>query len=367
MPGESRSYFEIYEAEMISLKRYLDSKAPLLEERGDAEPQDSFAVAMDAYGSVLQAMGGCSLDACPGLGDGFQQAMAERAAELVPSIGAETLAKHGKQSCEQVRGWGRDASRHYQAAAREVKEMLLAMTQAAESVSSRDKHYADQMNDVTQRLRSVATLDDLATIRASIDRSAAELKTSIERMTEEGKQALDHLRKQVEEYRTKLDEAERASSRDPLTGASSRLYTEGQIEQRIESGSAFCVAVVDIDSFKRVNDAHGHVVGDELLRQFAGELRSACRSTDIIGRWGGDEFLLLFDATLEEAEAQADRLRKWVCGNYTLTGKQGVFKLPVNASLGLAAHVAGETMTDLLARADAAMYAQKAAGRGKAA
>ncbi len=55
----------------------------------------------------------------------------------------------------------------------------------------------------------------------------------------------------------------------------------------------FCVAIIDIDEFKRVNDEHGHLVGDELLKQFAAEMRSVCRSTDTIGRWGGDEFILL--------------------------------------------------------------------------
>jgi diguanylate cyclase (GGDEF)-like protein len=127
------------------------------------------------------------------------------------------------------------------------------------------------------------------------------------------------------------------------------------------------VAIVDIDSLKKDNDQHGHLTGDELLKQFAGELRSACRSTDIIGRWGGDEFLLLFDAPLDEAQAQTERLRKWVCGNYELTGKEGSLKLSVSASIGLADHVAGETMKDLLARADAAMYEEKATARSKAA
>ncbi len=352
---------------MISLKKYLDSRAQEMDARDGKEPGDAFSVALTVYGSALQAMGHCSQDACPGLGDGFKLSLEELAAELTPEIGGEKLIAHGKQTCEQLRGWGHDAARHYQEAAREVKEMLLAMTRAAESVSARDQRYAGQMNEVTEQLRTIATLDDLATIRASIDRSAAELKTSIERMTEEGKQALDQMRRQVEDYRAKLEEAERAASRDPLTGASSRVYTEGQIEKRIESGATFCVAIVDIDSFKRVNDEHGHLAGDELLRQFAGELRSTCRSTDLIGRWGGDEFLLLFDGLPEEAALQAERLRKWVCGSYTLQGKQGALKLQINASFGLAAHAVGETMQDLLARADAAMYAQKAAARSRAA
>jgi len=266
---------------------------------------------------------------------------------------------------QQLQEWGRRTARHYREKAGEVKEILIVMARTAESVGARDQRCAEQIDRVTTRLKKIANLEDLSEIRASIESSAAELKTSIDRMTEEGKQVLEQLKRQVEDYQVKLEEAEKIASRDALTGASSRVFVEGQIEKRIESGAIFCVAIVDIDGFKRVNDAYGHLTGDELLQQFAGELRSACRSTDVIGRWGGDEFILLFDAALEEAEAQTERLRKWVCGNYTVTGKHGALKLLVNASIGLAAHAAGDAMKDLLARADAAMYQQKSAAHRK--
>jgi diguanylate cyclase (GGDEF)-like protein len=352
---------------MISIKKYLDSDSSGSGQDAEAVQQDPFAVALDAYGSSLLEMGNCSLDACPGVGGDLKQSLGRLKAELSPLMRTETLAAHGEQTREQLRAWGRDAARHYQGKAREVKELLLTMARTAESVSARDQRSAGQMSAVTERLRAIATLEDLTEIRASIDKSAAELKTSIDRMTEEGKEVLDHLKRQVEDYQTKLEEAEKIAARDALTGVSSRVYVEGQIEKRIESFAAFCVAIVDIDGFKKVNDAHGHLTGDELLKQFAGELRSACRSTDMIGRWGGDEFILLFDSGLEETEAQTERLRKWVCGNYSVPGKTGTLKIRVDASIGLAAHAAGEGMNELVGRADAAMYEQKATARTKVA
>ncbi len=203
-----------------------------------------------------------------------------------------------------MREWGRGTARHYQQKACEVKEMLLMMARTAESVGARDQRCAGQMSEVTERLKAIASLDDLTEIRARSRRARRELKTSIERMTAEGKAVLDQLKEQVASYQTKLEEAEELASRDALTGLSSRLYVEGQIEKRIAAGTPFCVAIIDIDGFKKVNDDHGHLTGDELLKQFGVELRSACRATDVIGRWGGDEFILLFDCGLEEAEAQ---------------------------------------------------------------
>jgi diguanylate cyclase (GGDEF)-like protein len=138
---------------------------------------------------------------------------------------------------------------------------------------------------------------------------------------------------------------------------------EARIEQSFQSGAPFCVAIIDIDEFKRVNDKYGHLAGDELLKQFATELRSVCRSTDTIGRWGGDEFILVLHCGIAEAMAQIDRLRKWVCGNYTVQASSVPAKLRVDASIGLAERHAGDTMKGLVERADAEMYRDKTASR----
>ena len=244
----------------------------------------------------------------------------------------------------------------------EVKELLLLLARTAESVGARDQRSAGQISEVTHRLEGIATLE-IWEIRASIERSAAELKISVERMKAESKQAIDQLKAEVTTYQTKLEKAEEIASRDVLTGLRSRLYALDQMERRIESGMRFCLAILDLNDFKRVNDAHGHVVGDELLKQFATELKTACRATDVIGRWGGDEFVLLLDCGEQEAGTQMDRLRKWVFGTYSVEGPAGPMKLKVDASIGLAEFRPGETLKKLLERADAAMYQDKAANR----
>ncbi len=352
---------------MISLKKYLDSQqvnssAPEERAKGDLLP-----AVVDAYGSALMEMGNSSLEACPGMGDELKRNLSELKAGLSAHMSPAALATTDSGAREQIRGWGHGTAKHFQQKACEVKEMLLMMARTAESVGARDQRCAGRMSEVTERLKAIASLDDLTEIRTSIEKSASELKSSIDRMTAEGKAVLDHLKEQVATYQTKLEEAEEIASRDALTGLSSRLYVEGQLDKRMGAGTPFCVAIVDIDRFKKVNDDHGHVTGDDLLKQFSTELRSACRATDVIGRWGGDEFILLFDCALAEAEAQVVRLRKWVCGSYTVLGKAGEVKLRVDASIGLAEREAGEDMKALLARADAAMYEEKAVGRAKVA
>jgi diguanylate cyclase (GGDEF)-like protein len=131
-------------------------------------------------------------------------------------------------------------------------------------------------------------------------------------------------------------------------------------------GVPLSVAILDIDDFKKVNDNHGHLAGDELIKQLAAEIKFACRPTDVIGRWGGDEFIILMDCAMTDAQAQIDRLRDWVCGSYKVNGKSGPGSLQINASIGVAEHAPPETMNQLLARADAAMYEFKAVSRKNA-
>ncbi len=349
---------------MISIKRYLDSPS-VPEERKAIENPELLKVAIEEYSATLEAAGNCCAEACPATANALNQELAEIGSGLSVSMASAKLTEAATHARELLNKWGRATEQHYQEKTDEVKELLLAMARAAESVSARDTRCAGQLNEMTGRLSAIASLEDLTEIRMSIKRSARDLKSSIERMTAEGKATLDALREQVSTYQTKLDAAEAIASRDSLTGLSSRLFVERQIERRITAGAVFCVALIDIDGFKRTNDQHGHLMGDELLKQFATELRSACRVMDVIGRWGGDEFLLIFDCPLPEAQVRAERLRKWICGSYTLEGKLGEMKVQVHASVGLAVHEADEVMNELLDRADTAMYAEKELSRRK--
>ena len=348
---------------MISIKRYLELTETEPGEFGERRSKDLLSSTVAAYSSALQEMGNCGQNACPALGGELKQGLSKLVEKFSKANTCEKIQETDTGVREHLRSWGRSTAIHYKQQASEVKEILLAMTRTAASVGERDQRCAAQFSEVTERLTGIANLEDLTEIRESIKSSAAVLKTSIDRMTAEGKAAMDQLRAEVSIYQAKLEAAEEIASRDALTGLGSRLWVEGQIEQALLGGTVFCVAIIDIDEFKRVNDEHGHLTGDELLKQFAGELRSVCRSKDTMGRWGGDEFILMLMCGMAEAQAQIDRLRKWVCGSYTLQPSSSPIKLRVDASIGLAERLPGETIKELMERADAEMYRDKAIAR----
>ncbi len=351
---------------MISLKKYLDSPSGCTQADGNSDDDGILPVTIAAYGSALLEMGNCAFEAYPALGMNLKRSLDKVEESLTCDMSAGQVADAEAIVREQLKDWGARAVRQNRQKTREVRELLIVLARTAESVGERDQRCAGQIDAVTVRLQKIASLDDLTEVRASIKQSAAELKSEIERMTAEGKATIEKLQVEASGYQARLEEAEQIASRDGLTGLHNRFSVEGQIERRMAGAVPLCIAILDIDDFKKVNDNHGHLAGDELMKQLASEIKFACRPTDVVGRWGGDEFIILLDCALTEARAQIDRLRDWICGSYKIIGKSGPGNLQINASIGVAEYSRPETMKDLLARADAAMYELKAVSRKNA-
>ena len=154
---------------------------------------------------------------------------------------------------------------------------------------------------------------------------------------------------------------------DPLTGVANRRHIERYGEEAIArvraSGEPLTALAFDIDHFKRVNDARGHVAGDRVLARVAQACQDALRQCDVLGRIGGEEFLVLLPNTrLDQALPIAERLRMAVSAlNLADVGGD----LAVTISLGMAEFVAGEDLEALVRRADHALYRAKERGRDR--
>jgi diguanylate cyclase (GGDEF)-like protein len=156
------------------------------------------------------------------------------------------------------------------------------------------------------------------------------------------------------------------ASRDPLTGLPNRrsLTTELEREHALarRGRPAFSVLLLDVDHFKAVNDDRGHQAGDMVLAEIADRLRARARTSDVVGRWGGEEFLIVApDTSATGAVSLAEDLRAAVSESaIEIDGKP----VTVTASVGVAAWER-ETVEELVARADQALYEAKKAGRDR--
>ncbi len=173
--------------------------------------------------------------------------------------------------------------------------------------------------------------------------------TLVSMVTAEGAVAIDR--------QALLDRLAYMASHDELTGLVNRRVLAEELEREVSGavrhGRPLSVAMLDLDHFKRYNDAHGHQAGDLLLKGAAEAWRTTLRGTDVMARYGGEEFLVILpDCELEGAIAAADRLREVVPSGVT-------------CSAGVALLHDGDTVATLIGRADTALYHAKAAGRDR--
>jgi diguanylate cyclase (GGDEF)-like protein len=161
---------------------------------------------------------------------------------------------------------------------------------------------------------------------------------------------------------------ERQALVDGLTGIANRRQCEDALTAEIARaerlGTTLTLILADLDDFKAVNDAHGHAVGDDVLRQFARVLRSTVRDSDLAGRWGGEEFLLLLPGADAAGGAQlADRIRAAFAGR-PFEGRN-TERVRVTCSFGVAQHQRGADQRELFSAADRALYRAKRAGKNR--
>lgn len=167
-------------------------------------------------------------------------------------------------------------------------------------------------------------------------------------------------------------ELRRLASSDPLTGVPNRRHFEERSAQiiaaREATGRSVAVLMLDVDHFKKINDTHGHPIGDEVLKVVARRCREALRDRDLFARFGGEEFIVLLAApTAEEVPATAERLRNAISGAPVNVGGLRIdVTVSVGGAMGEALPGCDTTLLEqLVARADEALYEAKANGRNR--
>jgi diguanylate cyclase (GGDEF)-like protein len=208
-------------------------------------------------------------------------------------------------------------------------------------------------------------------LRASADKPAGEAqkaarppsRAAVMRLAAE----VDALAAQLADSRARILDLEARVDVDPLTETLNRRGFERELKRSLayvkRYGASAVLVYLDLDGFKPVNDRHGHGAGDAVLKAVAATLLRSVRASDVVGRFGGDEFvLLLWNVSGPAAAAKTRALEAAV---YATPVQWGSSTLVVGASAGVALLGALDTAADVLARADAAMYARKSERTGR--
>lgn len=214
----------------------------------------------------------------------------------------------------------------------------------------------------------MAEKDDLADIRSMLQTLISETQemrsvTSSMQMRFEGKS------EEIRELQEQLEQERRRAITDPLTGLYNRLALLEQLSRVVagapEQGPPSLI-MFDIDHFKSVNDTHGHLIGDRVIRFVAQLLTKNTKGKDVAARYGGEEFIVLLpDTPLEGATAVAETIRKAVAGAQLVRADNKKPLGQITISAGVTSYRSGEDQLEFLDRADQALYQSKNNGRNQ--
>jgi diguanylate cyclase len=250
-----------------------------------------------------------------------------------------------------------DRDGHEMAQASLIAQRLQSL--AGEMSSSVGEHRA-HLDQASQKLvaQSGRSGKDLADLVVEVIGGIVRANHSLQSKLETAESQLQDQARQIEAHISR-------ALTDPLTGLPNRREFNDRLEERMalwnRHQEPFALLLLDVDHFKRLNDEHGHVAGDQVLATIAQAMRTAIRREDSVARYGGEEFaFLLPKTTLEQALHVAEKVRGAV--SKAVVEYNGR-RISVTASGGFAAIQAGEQAKSLIERADCALYAAKAAGR----
>jgi diguanylate cyclase (GGDEF)-like protein len=327
---------------MISIRKLL--------ERDIEEVPDFCAL---AYLAIVEAVMAAALRCCPPTGELLKRELTGAVEALRQERNARNLKALQQKAIKSLRAWAEESETYLSRRTSDVKEMLAELASTADSIGKRDKRYTEQFQGITANLQSIAQLDDLGRMKGSILRSAGELRSCVDRMVHEGAETISNLQASLASHQVALEQTQELATLDPLTGLYNRREIEAKLTRKVSGQTPFCVVLIDLHNFKRINEQHGQLAGDEVLRQIAQELRMASRNQDILGRWGGDEFVIVIDSSFANTRVKVQRMRPWVFGTYEIDlGNGNKVKAMVDASVGIAEWSFGETLIELLSRAD---------------
>lgn len=251
-----------------------------------------------------------------------------------------------------------------------LKRMLSGFVDQLAELSDSTDHYHSSLEQVATEIAAASSLDELANVIEGVLADTRNVRETTRRSSNQLtalRAEVDSANRQIARLQQELDETSELVRHDALTGTLNRKGLDEALEREIararRKGQPMCLAMLDIDNFKHLNDTFGHKTGDDALRHLSEVIRTFTRPQDMVGRYGGEEFLVLLPDTEIDAAVQATvRLQRELTKRFFLAENQRIL---ITFSAGVARIDADEDPYSAIDRADKAMYAAKRAGKNR--
>ena len=246
-----------------------------------------------------------------------------------------------------------------------VLKVLVELLGSAEQMTNDVACHTSEIQETARHVDNLSLGGDMQGVKHTLLGQISSLIRANNGMQED----LTCARYRMEEQAEELDEARREARTDGLTGVANRKAFDEKLHLLLadwhREQSPFVLILIDIDLFKRINDAHGHPAGDRVLKQLGRWLGEWTREGDFVGRYGGDEFAVLLPGTeLKEGMALANAICRRAAGSTSTVEVRGD-QISLSVSIGVATVGQGDTAESIIRRADEAMYTSKHRGRNQ--
>jgi diguanylate cyclase (GGDEF)-like protein len=250
----------------------------------------------------------------------------------------------------------------------EVSELMNVLKDVIEALRGDSGRFEAELNRSTEVIRTMVDVEDIREVKRVLTHEVESLrKASAERQASESKR-VERLTAQVETLRTSLREARARALTDPLTGAPNRAAFDAAIQeyytQVASTGQTFVLAMADLDDLKKINDTHGHQVGDRVLVACVKVLQDAVGASGIVARYGGEEFVILLQKpTAEDGAVVLREALARIPPSYKYTIDGETKSIGFSFSGGVTEYAVGDSPDALVKRADDALYEAKRNGK----
>lgn len=264
----------------------------------------------------------------------------------------------------------KDAKERTLQAQDDMRRMLATFIDRLSEMARSTGYFHEKLEENARQIEQAKSLAEIAPVLQEVvgatREMARESKTASDQLQEMRERA-NHTDAELAKLHQELDRVSAQARHDSLTGALNRKGLDEAIDREISSvrrkDTPLCMALLDIDNFKKLNDALGHATGDLALAHLATVARECMRPQDSLARYGGEEFVILLpDTPLDKGVEAMTRLQRELTKRFFLAGTE---KILITFSAGVAQLAANETGVAAIKRADQAMYLAKRAGKNR--